>query len=32
MTIHFKDRISYRVYNEKFSQLRGIEKIKKPDE
>lgn len=32
MTIHFKDRISYRVYDEKFSPLNGIEKKKKPDE
>lgn len=32
MTIHFKDRISYRVYDEKFSPLKGIEKKKKPDE
>lgn len=32
MTIHFKDRISYRVYDAKFSPLKGIEKKKKTDE
>lgn len=29
---HIHDRISYRVYDEKFSPLKGIEKKKKPDE